>query len=373
MTEQQFPDANTSQKHEAACVNTTEEEFKVVIQLIRSATPVPRDKFKNELGQRLFGESAPTTHTPSKRFPSFPSKSLISAASLVAALLIGVAGLYALGTLVQRAIQMDGGLSPDAGQALDLSHTVNGYTTSAEWIYADTSRISIGLSVALEPDQATIVGVAPGSKARLIDDSGLEYPLMSAVGTGVENNAIGAVYSFTMPGNLPAPTELLLNLSLDLWLISADQAQLHVGTFQYRIPTRVSSLQEKFNIPQTVTAAGIDVTLASVEVTPSLTRIKTCFEVNDTQFSDWFPNVQLQVGNRKLHEEQIRIDGSAATSDNCQYTNFYINLLGEEGPWTVNIVELIGTRMLELEQPTQPIPAELFEKRIEGPWTFILD
>ncbi len=372
MNDQQFHDANMSHKSETIYPDIEGEDFNMIAQRIQQATPVPRDRFKEELKQRLFMLTA--ADVSSKPLQPDRLKRFSVAASLVAALLLTATATYAIGTLVQRAAQLDGGLSIDEGQSVNLSQTSNGYTLTVEWIYADTNRISIGLSGENESDQASAGGIAPSSRVRLSNPEGLEYPLLSASGTSVEQNAVGVVYSFAVPRNASLTNELSLTLTVDLYLASTNQQQVHVGVFQYDIQANPSVVQKIFNLPQTVTASGIDITLASVQVTPSLTRIETCFEVSDSEFSDWFPNLELYVGDRNLNDGTIRIDGSSGTQPDCRYTNFYVNLLDEEGTWSINIIQLIGTRMLTFEQsPTQFIPSDVFEKRIEGPWTFRLN
>ncbi len=342
----------------------------MIAQLVQQAAPIPRERFKEELKQRLF---APAVLVKPNR--SVRSRKVAAILPLIAVLLLTAAVVYAVGSLVQRAVQLDGGLSLEAGQALDIAQTMNGYTLTAEWIYADGNRLSIGLSAeATDSTQRTLEGISPETQVHLTDAGGLEYPFLTATGTGTEQNALGMVYSFAIPDNAPVNTDSAFRLTVDLQLVGSDLQPFTIGRFQYDILATITSTARSFNLPQTTTASEIAVTLASIRVTPSLTRIETCFAVQDPEFSDWFPNVHLRIGNRDLNDGTVRIDGSSGTSSDCRYTNFYVDLIDQEGTWQIEITELIGTRMLTFDQPpVQPIPSDSFERRITGPWQFTLE
>jgi hypothetical protein len=370
MMNSDFQETTASHQLDDPHVDIAREELIMIAQLIQQAAPVPRERFKEELKQRLFASAV-----LAKSNRSMQSRKVAAVLPLVAVLLLTAAAIYAVGTLVQRAVQLDGGLSLETGQALDIAQTMNGYTLTAEWIYADSGRLSIGLSAeAADSTQRTLEGISPETQVHLTDADGLEYPFLTTTGTGTEQNALGVVYSFAVPDHAPVNTASAFRLTVDLQLVGSDLQPFTVGRFLFDIRAVITPIARPFNLPQTTTASGIAVTLASLQVTPSLTRIETCFTVQDPEFSDWFPNVHLRVGNRNLNDGTIRIDGGSSTSSDCRYTNFYVDLVDEEGTWQIEITELIGTRMLTFDQPPiQPIPSDSFERRITGPWQFTLE
>lgn len=352
----------------------SDEAFAPLELMIAQAAPIARIGFKEELQMRLttLSKAAPRANYSHSSPSLFRRWRFVAVTAAV--FLIGLSALYAITTLVRQAIQNDGGLSVEEGQPIDLQQTLDGYTLTAEWVYADSNRISVGLNAAFDPAEESVNAISPETVVQLTDANGLEYPFLTMTGSAVEQNTAGVIYSFAVPEGVPPGAELAFHLTVDLRIFYSTLQTFHVGLFQYDFRTILRDESKSFNLPQTVTVSGIPVTITKVEVSPSLTRIETCFTVQDDTFSDWIPVLYLRVGSRNLNDGAIRIDGSPGTSAECGYTNFYVDLSSEEGTWEIEIRELIGTRMLVFEQmPTQPIPLEEGQRRIPGPWQFILE
>ena len=250
---------------------------------------------------------------------------LIAAALTMLALTVVA---YAASQLLQDTHDpgLRGASEADLVTNLNMEQTVDGVTVKLNYAYADSNRISVGLS-----SQGTVAadkGYRFG-EARLNDDAGHEFTQMFGGGGGGGGGSAGEptkTYSMVWELSLDpsaitnAPESLNLHLEttveqIDVGAMSGNgnggggggsddapaeaptvytppPADKVIGpfTFDFTIPFYPAQVVEP---QQTVSASGYTVTLNRVAVAPSLFRSQICFD--PTPDPATFPRISLTI------------------------------------------------------------------------------
>jgi hypothetical protein len=372
------------------------EDFSVSIM---NAAPQPRESFQHELEARLI-----STRKPALRLDwSRPARMV---AMLAITLFAVFAVVYAIDAIVQRAREMDAGLSGVEGHELNLSQTIKGYTVTLQWAHADANRVSVAMGI------TGIDGVEYSNlttrNTTLSDNAGNVFDLNGGYGSGVENGMSGNVLTFDTStlSELPDVLNLHLEMSIDV-LTWQSRTQTPnggyddwnigpVGTFifDFNLPTTSPHVVE---LNESIEAAGVTVTLQRVTIGESQTRVVVCFDAPDMSYTDWLPIINLYANEHNVIETwDSPVGGGFIAGTNCSYMNYNAPLSEQSGEWRVEVTELVGTRLV-LDDSTQATMEALAESvdrsgeitgismpeggleaagvqmRVAGPWVFTFD
>jgi len=199
-------------------------------------------------------------------------------ASVMTCLLLVATTVYAV---TQWSIH-DPALNEDIVTEIGLSQTIDDTTVYLEWAYADANRIVLSYSIAdesgeLRREQATDVV--------LTDDNELQYQY------------IGAFYA-----DFDVPEILTGNAHFDASIIEDDPQSLDLQfsvldrfIFDFTVPFISGVRIEK---QPDVEVNGVSVSLEWAVISPSMTRIRLCYEAPGDEF--WVPGVQLAFDGQRV-------------------------------------------------------------------------
>ncbi len=374
----------------------SDDAMAVLAGQVADAAPRPREGFEQELEKRLMNERL-------IRLPRPIRTGLIAAALLFVFVVIA----YAVDSVVQQVIDWDAGLSAVEGQPLNLSETVDGYTVNLQWAHADPNRISIGYAISGH-EGVEYTNLSAGRGLKLTDSEGNEFPSAGGMGNAIEGGVSGNVSTFysTALDTLPDTLDLRLEMYIEFATAAArtqapngaydDWFEGPVGPFVFEFSLQTGE-QRVLDVAETVTDAGVAVTLQRIVISESQTRIEICFDNPDAAFDDWTPAMWLFVNERDLIAEgQTGVSGGRIEGTNCHFNAYNIALGDETGEWRVEVRQLIGMGsspriedwqiptleaagaviheerdgVTAIEMPEGGWEAAGFERRINGEWTF---
>jgi hypothetical protein len=338
-------------------------------ELIQSA-PQPRDDFQQQLSQRL--ESELRQPKRSIIYILTPKRLTATRVALLAALLvIGVGTVLAVSTLIRQFTDFDAGLKAvfEQGRGHEIygvSQTIEDFTVSVEWAYADGNRLIVAFMIRGKPgEQYTNLG----SHVHLLrlQADGTDIPGQQGMTAMLDSNGemiISDDPTVTADRSLSIFTYDLSGIQ-DRGLSSLDlQLEVKVAalTLQQRTQTPLEDLtwteitpaehfflnfsvplvndQRVFNSPMTATDQNVTITLKQVTVAPSQTRVVICFTPPDPA-RQWTAIPRLITANGEVPGGggvNNYMDGELA----CDEYSYQAGMYDYTGEWQLEITELVG-------------------------------
>lgn len=259
----------------------------------------------------------------------------------------------------------------------------DGITVILDWAYADAHRIALGYSVS-----GGTVDMAPGlvGIGRLFDDQGREFPPMFGGGGGdLDSYQANANFDATIitgtpttlnlrlelyaapPGPPPTPQNTPDNSASDSGSgggggggcggndageyecgygfsgVSTDPRVFHpdaIGpfVFEFSVPFIPAVT---FEPDETAAINGLAMTLESVSVTPSLTRVQLCYDTPDDS-QPWTPVVTLNTGEQVLDQQASSSMPSSDSARRCYDLGFLAPYDQTAATWTLTVSHLSG-------------------------------
>ncbi|MBE3145317.1 MAG: DUF4179 domain-containing protein, partial [Planctomycetes bacterium] len=132
-------------------------------------------------------------------------------------LLLTTTAVFAVDSIVHRALQEDPGLESAQlkarGQEINQANTINGFTVTLQWVYADDNRVALGFSI--QGPSGVSYNSINTARMQLTDDRGNKYPSFIGFGTSYDTGSTGLASSFNVPTTArPLPETLKLHLSM---------------------------------------------------------------------------------------------------------------------------------------------------------------
>jgi hypothetical protein len=300
---------------------------------------------------RATGEK-PVYTAPKARF--FRRKLFIVPVAVILALVVTGGTVYGYSSFLKEHIEIfvpstvveETGEAISLAQEYDLSQTIDGVTAILEYAYADKNKVVVGISIKGEKYFAVSLYNANGQE--LAD---------GPIGLGSANG--DWVWTFDTPaidGNLSS-----LNLHMEI-LISEDSEPF---IFDFEVPYYNGKI---VNVGQTVEAAGVNVELESLFISPSETR--AIFYVS--------PQTDERGSYASLLVEVLLPDGNLANSSMGSGNNpieeaatKYINgdFTAQYGRWVITVTELVYSPPRTSDAPMQTF-ADGDTVHLSGPWVF---
>jgi hypothetical protein len=341
------------------------------------ACPRPRDGFEQELSGRLLaalerprGASAMLTALPS-RAPGKPTVRMV--AILIAVLILGAGAIAAVGSFIQQFLRGDPGLQAiyeqGLGHEIGISQTIEGYTVTLEWAYADGNRLILAYIIAGHAG-TQYTNLSSDIYELSLRDTGERLPLQQGMVALIDR--AGEVVDWEDPnGATPASDRSLSIMTFDLSPIVDDsltsldlrfETEAYGITFQQRTDLPMERFNDmktgpeehfifEFSValvddqrilqsPISVTDQEITVTLQRVTVSPSQTRVVVCFPPPDPA-RRWtaYPVLTTELGDVPGGGGvNAFMDGDLACSD----FTYLAPMLDYAGPWRLELTELVG-------------------------------
>lgn len=317
-------------------------------------------------------------HPPRRRMRRF--QRLIVIAAVLGTLLISAA---AYGFYQQQTGPDDPGLDEvkhsNLITPLGLSQTINGFTVTLDWAYADAHRIAIAYTLGSEAS-TDMYGIFP--MEHLTDDQGNLFPSTFG-GVVSDNNLQKANANFDASSLSGAPDSLKLTLTVDIQrqtnlpplptpdpnvtpdgsgggfggggggsgegfvpYIPEDASSFQVGNIPMGEAVEFetqATLSFEFTIPfipavvvepgETITTHDLAVTLEKIAVAPSMTKAVVCHPLPDEQ--SWSPFVRLNTGS-------IQLEAATSTplGDGCWEITFLAPYDRQPATWTFTVERL---------------------------------
>ena len=284
----------------------------------------------------------------------FRRKLFLVPLALIVALMVTGGTVYGYSSFFEEAI---GGVVPSVeneetgelislAQKYDLSQTIDGVTASLEYAYADMNAAIVGVSVE---------GSDRNSIFRLYMQDGRE--LGGSYATATERGEW--VWSFHMPAIDGSPSSLNLRMEI---LISEDSEPF---IFDFEAPYYGGKV---VNVGQTVEAAGVEVELESLIISPRETR--AIFYVSpqtDERGSYAYLPVKVLLPDGTL--EGVSKSRGNNSLEKAVNEHIYGDFTSQSGEWVITINELVYSPPIDKSLSYQIHPAS-DTVRLAGPWVF---
>lgn len=339
-------------------------------ELMQSAPP-PRDDFQAQLAERLKSELPPTRHSPVRRL--IPKRRAARIALLAAVLIIGVGTALAVSVLMQRFTDFDAGFKAifEQGRGHEIygvSQTIEDYTVSVEWAYADGNRLIVAFMIQGRPGEQ-YTNLSNNLYTLRQRSTGVKLPLQQGFSAMIDQNGeiLGldpnqpstsdrnlSVYTYDLSGITIGDSPTLdLQFELDAYGITVQQRTLipDVSRFEelrqgpeehflldFSVP--LVNDQRVFNTPITATDQDVTITLTQASVSPSQTRVLICFPPPDPA-RQWTAIPRLTTASGEVPGGggvNTFMDGELACSDFTYNAGMY----DYNGEWQLEITELVG-------------------------------
>lgn len=329
---------------------------------LAAAAPQPDTAFQQRLQRRLEEAQSARRMLVMKRH-RFPVR-----AAVIAAVLVLVAGTaLAVAPWIRQLLQGDPGMASvyDEGQGipLHLSQTIDGYTVTLEWAYADGNRLTLAYTITglpgvqytnLETDSVNLLLLQP--RADIHGIMGMGNWMDGKAGqpdTVPTANSTRNQFVFDLSG-VPAEGDVL-NLRLELGIYGVPvikRTQLPIErfndmmerpgrpfSFEFSVP--LSGSLRVLNTPMTAADQGITLTLESVMVSPSQVRIVVCYDSPDLS-RGWTSIPRLTANSAEVPGgggvQSMKFGETRA----CDEYLYNADMYDYQGDWRLEISELVG-------------------------------
>lgn len=346
-------------------------------QLIASAPP-PRAGFEQELAQRLQREFTQRNRGRRLLMPAQPNHmgrlSRRTAIILIILLIVGVGVVIAMSAALRQVIGYDAGLKAifeqGLGHEIGISQTIEDFTVTLEWAYADGNRLTLAYMIAGRPGEqyTNLDGYVYNLTLR---DSGESIPFIQGMGALIDQNG-------EIVGLPPTPTNVISTADRSLNIRTYDLSSVAIGdrstlnlhlemdaqgvTLQKRTEMPIEQFSDMYegpdehftfdfsvslvgdqrvlSEPQMATDQDITITLDRVTISPSQTRVIICFTPPDPA-RQWtgIPHLTTDAGDVPGGGGvKPFMDGERTCDD---YT-YFAGMYDYHGDWQLEISELVG-------------------------------
>lgn len=345
--------------------------------LLTASAPQPRARFEEELSQRLRREFVQRrqarqvlTAVQPRRYGRLSAR---TAAVLMAVLTLGIGVVIAMNTLLQQYIQHDAGLraiyEQGLGHEIGISQTIDGYTVTLEWAYADGNRLTVAYIIDGHPG-TPYTDLSSDVYRLRVRDTGQEIPFLQGMSALIDENGEGVGWGES--GDvIPTSDRSLIIRTHDLSIVDVSgrsNLELHLevgvygipltqrthmpleqydavkegpeGLFTFDFSIALVDEQRVLDTPLTATDQDITVSLRRVSVSPSQTRLVVCFVAPDP-VRQWTAIPSLTTTQGEVPGGggvQPFMDGDLTCND---YT-YFAGMFDYKGKWQLEITQLIG-------------------------------
>lgn len=248
---------------------------------------------------------------------------------------------------------------------VNQSQTIDDVTVTVQRVYLDARRLAIGLTVHGAEDKKYFIG-SPGSPQlngipmRGLETIGESGDWKVVDGNLVETKEDGFVYNTQVLDDVSAaitqatlvapgspPVMVRVNITFDVEDALVDNAFAPIGPFNFHFDVPIHP-SRRLELHQTQQAAGIEMTLEDVLITPSLIEARLCF---DPQASGkhWQPDITVRRPDGWLLNDGVL----PSTRASCHTTQMMGTGADHAGVWTLTVNRLNHDT-----------------KTVFGPWTF---
>ena len=255
---------------------------------------------------------------------------------------------------------------------LSLVESHGGITVTLERAYADANRVVVGLTIQAPESQYGTPGLRP-SQTALADAEGRTYRptfgLPASTVSDPDTRVVAQVMSFDASPLPPGVGQMTFELSVaELVGFVADEEDVvdrQVVTsgpwrFQFDLPIVPGRVVEP---GQTVTAAGVTVSLDRVVATPSETRVFFRFTPPEGEPPrPWAPAVRLDR-DELTDEQRLANSVEVPRGSGAWEVRFPVPPGPSDEDTTFTVVGLVAFERAAVGQPAQ-------QHRHDGPWTF---
>ncbi len=319
-----------------------------------------------------------------------PASRLAWAVALMLFFVVAAAVTYAIGPLFPTvSIGVEHLQASGLGKDVHLSQTVDEYTVTLDWVYADGNDVLVRYSISPSATGSGLyAAIAPPVELR--DEGGRLLPTIAGGLQTGSRQGMGPTYAvFDAAGIKGAPASLKLRLTLHVQgrtsfadmrtrvaaatttpgsVVRPPEKGALAGPFTFEftvpfIPARVAHPNES------VTQQNVTVTLDELRVAPSEARATVRYAHPEKPAGlDWRPTMSLEVGNRRDGMDtqgnlRIGMGARGGPTDDGRWYNSWPAIPSDSPEiWKVSVTELIGYDAQLDPQVT-----------VSGPWTFQVD
>lgn len=346
-------------------------------QALARSAPQPRAGFEDELAEQLQREFVQRGRSRQMLTAVQPRRvrrlSARAATVLVAILTVGIGAVIAMSAFLQQYLNYDAGLKAileqGLGHEIGISQTIDGYTVTLEWAYADGNRLTLAYTIQGIPG-TQYTNLSSDVYALTLRDSGVEIPFNQGMTAPIDQNG-NAVGWGAPPDTIPTSDRSLVISTYDLSNVDLDgketldlrlEVQPYGITLQQRTLMPIERFNEMkegpdepftfdfsidlvderrvFNTPMTAADQGITIHLTEVNVAPSQTRVRICFAPPDPA-RQWtaIPRLTTDAGEVPGGGGVQPFMGGDQT---CSDFTYFAGMYDYTGAWQFEITELVG-------------------------------
>lgn len=347
-------------------------------EAISHTAPTPPDGLQARIGARIL-QSASSAAQGKQRSTYRRFTMGRAAVLLLGMLIVGTGVAFAISTALQQFITSDAGLDwvygKGRGHEIGLSQTIDGFTVTLEWAYADGNRLNLAYTIQGQPG-GEYTNLTSDQNRLTLGNSGIDVPMIQSM-NGMPIGSSGeylyreylsreampvydrslsvTTYDLSMipPQDLP---ELDLRFEVRVYGVTVQQrTQIPIEKFDemkkgpeeafvldFTLP--LDGEQRVFNTPLTVTDNDIPLTLQRVMVTPSQVRFVLCI-APPAPDRKWTAIPYLTANGGE-------VAGGGAVSDianvgetagqMCMQYLYNAGMYDYRGEWRLEITELVG-------------------------------
>ncbi len=358
---------------------------------LAASAPQPRAGFEQELARMLEQRQRARGFLTAARPRRFRRWSPRTALVLLIVLLVGVGVVIAMSGVLQQLIGYDAGLKAildqGLGHEIGISQTIDDFTVTLEWAYADGNRLTLAYMIAGHPGEQ-YTNLNSYVYKLTLRDSGEKIPFYQGMTALIDRD--GGIMGLTpMPDDQIPTTDRSLNIQTynlsDAAIGARSTLDLHLEvdafgvtlqqrtrlpieqfdamregpaehfTFDFSVP--LVSDQRLLTTAQTATDQDIVITLKRVSVSPSQTRVIICFAPPDP--------ARRWTGIPHLTTAEGDVPGGGGVQpfmdgdQTCDNYTYFAGMYDYHGEWRLEISELVGFGSGGADQ-----------QRIAGSWQF---
>lgn len=332
-------------------------------KLLTASAPQPRSEFESALADRLRNEHVVRSQSRAVLRAAGPRQHPVitwpAAAALLMIFVLGAGVVVAVSGILQTWIQGDQGLSlawrSETDVELNESTTQNGVTLAAEWANADSNRLAIGFTLSgLECPPRYDAGCY--IEVTALTNGGSELQMLVGRADESDLNHRIYLYDYSMAGL--DQSQAVVNIQLQVvprggWLTGPHPEDPSVTAWEHEplsdplvlnVPIPLTRDVRLMTDPVHASDQGITMTLRRVIVTPTQMRVAVCFTPPSAERT-WTAIPNLIADGAMVAGGGADVDVSGVgetTGDTCREFPFNAAMYDYNGPWRLEISELVG-------------------------------
>lgn len=288
---------------------------------------------------------------------------------LIAVLILGIGLVIAMNSFIQQYIRYDAGLrtiyEQGLGNEIGISQTIEGFTVTLEWAYADENRLTLAYIIQGYPS-VQYSNLFSDVDSLYLQNTGEEIPFIQGMNALIDSkgeiiideslpssNRSVSISTYDLSQILDKQSMLQLHLELEpygiTWLQRTlmpieqfdDMREGPETAFIFDFSIALVSELRVMNNSQTTTDQDISLTLKQVTVSPSQTRVVICFSPPDPS-RQWtaIPYLTSSTG-------EVPGGGGVQTlppshNETCEVYTYFAGMFDYSGDWRLEITELVG-------------------------------